>query len=258
MLQEKRLNKTVKQAKLSDIILAQLEEMIVKGSFQAGEKLPPERELALQFDVSRPSLREAIQKLETKGLVIRKQGGGTFVKEQLLSGFENPLFDLLSKRNEGQLDLLEFRLGVEGMAAYYAAIRGTESDLNDIQQKFEAIELAQIENDHSVEAKAVFEFYLAICLASHNGVIIHIVRNMNDLFIDSLKQNIAALSSRPDVFDKIRNYRKQLLTAILSGKPQKAWSASHNHLTYIEQVLIQQIQEQTSIQRSMQPMQRFR
>ncbi|MGO2167442.1 GntR family transcriptional regulator, partial [Pseudoalteromonas sp.] len=73
----------IKAAKLSDVILQQLENMILEGSLAPGEKLPPERELAKQFEVSRPSLREAIQKLEAKGLVTRRQGGGTFVKNQL-------------------------------------------------------------------------------------------------------------------------------------------------------------------------------
>jgi len=73
----------LKQQKLSDIILAQLEAMIIEGSLQPGEKLLSERELAKQFEVSRPSLREAIQKLEAKGLVTRKQGGGTFVSNLL-------------------------------------------------------------------------------------------------------------------------------------------------------------------------------
>ena len=68
------IKKSVKPTKLSDVILARLESMILEGSVSPGEKLPPERELALQFDVSRPSLREAIQKLEAKGLVTRKQG----------------------------------------------------------------------------------------------------------------------------------------------------------------------------------------
>ena len=80
----------VKPQKLADIILAQLETMIIEGSLLPGEKLLPERELALQFEVSRPSLREAIQKLEAKGLVTRKQGGGTFVCNNLLSGFSDP------------------------------------------------------------------------------------------------------------------------------------------------------------------------
>ena len=99
----------IKAAKLSDVILQQLENMILEGSLAPGEKLPPERELAKQFEVSRPSLREAIQKLEAKGLVTRRQGGGTFVKNQLEEGLTDPLFDLISKHPESQFDLLEFR-----------------------------------------------------------------------------------------------------------------------------------------------------
>jgi GntR family transcriptional repressor for pyruvate dehydrogenase complex len=59
--------------KLSDSIVAELEQMIVDGTLQPGQKLLPERELAVQFGVSRPSLREAIQRLEAKGLLYRRQ-----------------------------------------------------------------------------------------------------------------------------------------------------------------------------------------
>lgn len=62
--------------KLADAIVAELEQMIADGSLQPGQKLLPERELAVQFQVSRPSLREAIQRLEAKGLLWRRQGGG--------------------------------------------------------------------------------------------------------------------------------------------------------------------------------------
>lgn len=252
------VNKPVKQAKLSDVILARLEDMIVSGSLQAGEKLLPERELAKQFEVSRPSLREAIQKLETKGLVIRKQGGGTFVCENILGGLSDPLFDLMSKNLDSQFDLLEFRLGVEGMAAYYAAMRGTPNDLSHIQVKFDAIALAQIENNVQIEAEAVFEFLMAICLASHNAVILHLVRSMESLFVDNLAQNISTLAKRPDMFDKMRDYRKKLLKAILSGKPQKAWSESHSHLNFVEEELLLQTEEHSSMQRSIRRMQRHK
>ncbi len=247
----------VKQPKLSDVILSQLEGMIVEGSLQAGQKLPPERELAAKFDVSRPSLREAIQKLEAKGLVVRKQGGGTFVSENLLSGLSDPLFDLMSKNHETQFDLLEFRYGMEGMSAYYAAMRGTSADFKEIQRKHAAIGNAQIENDYREEAKAVFEFYLAICGASHNAIMLHLARSMSSLLIDSIEQNLTVLAQRPDIFSKITDYRKQLLEAIVSGQPQKAWGASHRHLAFIEEVLLNQTEEQSRMQRSMRRMQRI-
>ena len=103
--------------KLSDVITEQLESMILDGTLLAGQKLPPERELALEFDVSRPSLREAIGNLQARGLVERKQGGGTFVNRNLNSAMTDPLMDLVSQRPETQFDLLEFRHALEGMAA---------------------------------------------------------------------------------------------------------------------------------------------
>jgi GntR family transcriptional repressor for pyruvate dehydrogenase complex len=228
--------------------------MIIEGSLQPGEKLLPERELALQFEVSRPSLREAIQKLEAKGLVIRKQGGGTFVSDNLLSGFSDPLFELMSKHGEAQFDLLEFRHGIEGMASYYAAMRGTPADFEQIQAKHDEIGTSQLENNFRAEAEAVVEFHLAICAASHNTVILQLARSMSQLLIDNIEQNLTVLVKGPDTFSKITDYRKGLLTAIISGQPKKAWGASHRHLAFIEEVLLKLSQENSRVERSMRRM----
>lgn len=118
-----------------------------------GEKLPPERELAKQFDVSRPSLREAIQRLEAKGLLLRRQGGGTFVQSSLWQSFSDPLVELLSDHPESQFDLLETRHALEGIAAYYAALRSTDEDKDRIRELHHAIELAQESGDLDAESK---------------------------------------------------------------------------------------------------------
>lgn len=237
--------------KLSDIILAKLEELIIEGDLQPGEKLLPERELAKQFDVSRPSLREAIQKLEAKGLVTRKQGGGTFVSKAIMKSFSDPMFDLLANSNESQFDLLEFRHGIEGMASYYAAMRGTEKDFEQIQAKHDDIGSSQLEDDYRLEAIAVYEFYLAICAASHNVVILQTARSMAELITDNIEKNLTILAKRPEIFSKITDYRKYLLDAITSGQPQKAWSASHRHLAFIEEILLKLTQENSRMERSM-------
>ncbi|STT50592.1 transcriptional regulator PdhR [Klebsiella pneumoniae] len=122
----------IRQPKLSDVIEQQLEFLILEGTLRPGEKLPPERELAKQFDVSRPSLREAIQRLEAKGLLLRRQGGGTFVQSRLWQSFSDPLVELLSDHPESQFDLLETRHALEGIAAYYAALRSNDEDRDRI------------------------------------------------------------------------------------------------------------------------------
>ncbi len=245
----------VKSAKLSEVIQGELERMILDGTLLPGEKLSPERELAKQFEVSRPSLREALQILEAKNLVCRKQGGGTFVNDELLGSLSDPLFDLISKNNESQFDLLEFRLGLEGMSAYYAAMRGTPADFEEIGKKYAAIGDVQIENDIRLEAEAVYEFYIAICEASHNMVLLHLGRSMAPLLIDNIEQNLTILAKKPGVDSQVNSYREKLFQSILSGYSEKAWAASHRHLAYIEEILLSLTEENSQMERSLRRMQ---
>ncbi|BBC39957.1 pyruvate dehydrogenase complex repressor [Photobacterium damselae subsp. piscicida] len=134
--------KRIRQPKLSDAIEQEIEQLILDGILSPGQQLPPERELAKQFEVSRPSVREAIQRLEAKHLLTRRQGGGTFVSEKLWQSFSEPLLDLLASHPEAQLDLLESRHALEGLAAYYAALRGNEEDFNRIRHCHQRIQEA--------------------------------------------------------------------------------------------------------------------
>ncbi|MBP8237937.1 MAG: GntR family transcriptional regulator, partial [Pseudomonas sp.] len=118
----------INQRRLSDDIVIQLEALILEGSLKTGERLPAERALAERFGVSRPSLREAIQKLVAKGLLVSRQGGGNYVAEGLGATFSDPLLHLLESSPEAQRDLLEFRHTLEGSCAFYAAQRATELD----------------------------------------------------------------------------------------------------------------------------------
>lgn len=238
----------IKAAKLSDVILEQLESMILEGSLAPGEKLPPERELAKQFEVSRPSLREAIQKLEARGLVTRRQGGGTYVKNQLEGGMTDPLFDLISKHPESQFDLLEFRHALEGIAAYYAALRGTQTDFQRVTACFDAIgDVADIES----QAKTINAFHFAVAEASHNVVLLHLIRGMQSLLEQNIQQNLLVLVQKPNVKTQLAEHRKALLDAVIKGEPVLAREASNAHLAFIEEALLQAGKEHSRIERSL-------
>lgn len=238
----------IKAAKLSDVILEQLENMILEGSLAPGEKLPPERELAKQFEVSRPSLREAIQKLEARGLVTRRQGGGTYVKNQLEGGMTDPLFDLISKHPESQFDLLEFRHALEGIAAYYAALRGTDTDFEYIAKCFDAIATA---NDIETQAQMINAFHFAVAEASHNVVLLHLIRGMKSLLEQNIQQNLMVLVQKSDVKTQLAEHRKFLFDAVITGQPDKARDASNAHLAFIEEALLQAGKEHSRIERSL-------
>ena len=234
---------------MADAIVTQIEQMLVDGRLQPGQKLLPERELAVQFGVSRPSLREAIQRLEARGLLYRRQGGGTYVQQELRSGLTDPLFDLLQNNPESRFDLLEFRHVLEGVAAYYAALRGTESDFAQIRAAQAGIEQAQAEADLQGEATAVAEFYQVMMAASHNSVLVHLVRAMRSLLEHNILRNIEVLNQRPGVVNRIRRHRADLIAAILSGQPEQARDACHEHLAFIEDTLLDIQREEQRHQR---------
>lgn len=247
-------NSEDKSPKLSEVVLGKLEEMVLDGSLLPGEKLPPERELAKQFGVSRPSVREALQKMEAKRLLERRQGNGNFVTDHILGRLADPLFDLISNNAEAQYDLLEYRFGLEGMAAYYAAMRGEEADFQRIREKFAVIDDVQVENNFRLEAEAVYEFHLAISIASHNAVLLHLGRSMEPLLINNIEQNLQLLSQKPEAANRVNNYRQKLYDSVLSGLPDKAWGASHRHLAYIEEVILTLNDENSRIERSLRRM----
>lgn len=241
----------VRQPKLSDVIEQQLEALILEGTLRPGEKLLPERELAKQFDVSRPSLREAIQRLEGKGLLLRRQGGGTFVQTNLWQSLSDPLSELLADHPESQFDLLETRHALEGIAAYYAALRGTDEDFQRIRTYHQQIETAQASGDKEVEAEAVMQYQAAVTEASHNVVLLHLLRCMAPLLEQNVRQNFELLYSRREMLERVSNHRASIFDAIVAREPEKAREASHRHLAFIEEVLLELDREHSRRERSL-------
>ena len=114
--------------KISDSIVIHIEDLILNGLLKPGDKLPAERELAKDLAVSRTSLRDALIKLEARGLLKARHSGGTYVRDIIGPVFTDQLVDLLSGNPDAMLDLLEVREALERVAAYYAAERATGLD----------------------------------------------------------------------------------------------------------------------------------
>ena len=238
----------INQPKISDAIVQQLERMILEGCLQPGQKLLPERELATQFQVSRPSLREAIQKLEAKGLLMRRQGGGTYVKQQLWQSLADPIVELMHNDPESQYDLLEFRHATEGMMAYFAALRGTDADIQNIEQKILEVESGK---DIETQSNSIVEFYRAIAEASHNVAMLHLVLSLSPVLHKNVVQNLELLSRRDDASTMANKHRRALLAAIVCRNPDAAREASNEHLSYIEEVMLVVREEDSRLQRSL-------
>ncbi|WP_137888366.1 FCD domain-containing protein [Pseudomonas sp. 2FE] len=244
----------VQQRRLSDDIVAQLEGMILEGTLKAGERLPAERALAEQFGVSRPSLREAIQKLAAKGLLISRQGGGNYVAESLGSTFSDPLLHLLESNPEAQRDLLEFRHTLEGSCAYYAAQRATELDHRRLREAFEALQDCYAREgkvSRAEEGAADARFHLAIAEASHNAVLLHTIRGLFDLLKRNVVTNIGGMYAlRSETRKMLMQQHGELYRAIIEGRAEAAREVSNRHIHYVQEVLAEGLQEAQRVARA--------
>ena len=185
---------TPRVTRAADVIMDQIERLILEGKVRPGQKLPSERSLAEEFDVSRPTVREAIQKLEARGLIQRRHGGGTFVAEHVGSTFIDPMMAMIQRSPDGTFDILELRFALESVAAWLAADRATERGRGNVQRRYHELQSAVRSHDLHREAKADAEFHLAIAEASQNGVILHIMRSIFVLLEESIVKNLAELN----------------------------------------------------------------
>jgi GntR family transcriptional repressor for pyruvate dehydrogenase complex len=244
----------VRQRRLSDDIVEQLEGMILEGTLKSGERLPAARALAERFGVSRPSLREAIQKLAAKGLLVSRQGGGNYVVDSLGSTFSDPLLHLLESNPEAQRDLLEFRQTLEASCAYYAALRATEVDRERLTAAFEALQdcYARADEVSRVEEGAAdARFHLAIAEASHNAVLLHTIRGLFDLLKRNVVTNIGGMyQQRTETRDMLINQHRDLYLAIIEGRAEQAREVSTRHLLYVQEVLEEVRQEVQRVARA--------
>jgi GntR family transcriptional repressor for pyruvate dehydrogenase complex len=244
----------VRQRRLSDDIVERLEGMILEGTLTSGQRLPAERVLAEQFGVSRPSLREAIQKLAAKGLLTSRQGGGNYVADAVGSTFGDPLLQLLEHSPQAQRDLLEFRHTVEASCAYYAAIRATEPDRERLKAAFEALQDCYARADEvsrAEEGAADARFHLAIAEASHNAVLLHSIRWQFDLLKRNVVTNIGGMyQQRAETRDMLISQHRALYEAIIGRQAERARELSSQHILYVQEVLDEAGQEAQRIARA--------
>lgn len=236
--------------KVSELVAEQLEKQIIEGALPAGAKLASERDLAEEYGVSRPSVRDAIKKLEAKGLVIRKQGDGTFVSSNLVDPFSSPLFELLANNPDSHYDLLEFRFALEGVISYYAALRGKPEDYEKVKEAFEQIIKQNVETGVEEISNAVVNFYLAVADASHNIMLVHLLRGLKELLLHNVKENLTVFQADKKIISQLSVHRTELMNAIVNGQPEHAREANRRHLAFIEKSLLKLDQDNNKLQGS--------
>lgn len=227
----------VSPEKLSTAVVRQVEELILKGILQPGKRLPSERELASRLDVSRPSLRDAIGQLQEAGLLIAKPGAGIFVADVLGSAFSPALLALFSRHEDAAMDYLSFRRDMEGLAAERAARLGSDTDLAVISAVFEKMEQTNGPED---EANLDAQFHMAIIEASHNVVMLHMMRSMYELLRGGVFYNRQVMFKQQTKRAVLLDQHRAIHDALIARNAEGARLAVEAHMNYVERALLDQ------------------
>jgi GntR family transcriptional repressor for pyruvate dehydrogenase complex len=224
--------------KLSSAVVRQVEELILRGILQPGARLPSERELAERLGVSRPSLRDAIAQLQEAGLLSTKAGAGVFVADVLGSAFSPALTALFARHDEAAIDYISFRRDMEGLAAERAARLGSDTDLAVISAIFAKMESAHDTRSAEDEAALDAKFHMAIIEASHNVVMLHMMRSMYELLRGGVFYNRQMMFKQQTKRAVLLDQHRKIHDALIARNAPAARAAVEAHLTYVERALM--------------------
>ncbi|QRM57974.1 FadR/GntR family transcriptional regulator [Sinorhizobium sp. BG8] len=213
---------------LAEIVVAKLSERIDSGLYAPGEKIPSSAQLCEEFGVSRTVIREALTSLKVAGRVISRQGAGVYVteKDAKTLNFEISRIDDI----RSAMQILELRLGVEMQSVALAAQRRTPEALAEIARAFDHIENLTT-NDAEAEARADFEFHLAIAKATRNPHFPSFLEAvMGEINFDLLLKHRQSGRPHNTYLKKINKEHSAILAAITQGDPKGAKQALVAHL----------------------------
>jgi GntR family transcriptional repressor for pyruvate dehydrogenase complex len=225
------LLKPIKVKRISDQVYEQIRDLILRGQLKPGEQLSPERELAQAVGVSRPTVREAINKLVTTGLLEQRQGQGTFVRSHDSQRERNPLAAIIEGNEVSLEDLLEVRMGLEGQAVILAAQRATPEDIQILENALNAMLAENVEGDLGIEEDV--SFHMGIAYASKNLAQVYIMRSFHDLLHFGIKENLRYLWENPTNLPIIQRQHFEILQAIKRHDPEAAYEAMRKHIAFV-------------------------
>ncbi len=222
--------KAIRPTRMSDQVFDQLREHVFRGHLKPGERLMPERDLAAQLGVSRPTIRNAISRLVATGILENRQGKGTFVR-QSFSRANNPLAIAMGAPESSLQDLLEVRMGLECNAAALAAQRANDEDIHVLENCLQEIQQEVLLGRLGAEADV--SFHMAISYATKNPAQVHIMKNFYDFLFLGIEENLLHLYEKQTEIENIREHHTDIVNAIRNHDPDQAYVAMKRHINHV-------------------------
>jgi GntR family transcriptional repressor for pyruvate dehydrogenase complex len=228
--EEDVMYKIVRSSRLYEQIVQQVEESIHKGAMKPGDQLPPERELAQQFGVSRTAVREAVKALREKGLVEAYPGRGTFITEESPYSMKQSLDRMLKVgQAEGSGFLAEVREILEPEIAAMAATRADAEDLACMREQVVLMDQARKDPEAFIEGD--LDFHLALAEAAANPLILSLIDSIVGLLREQ-RMGIFQVEGGPE---RGQYHHKKILEAIEHRDSAGAREAMKAHLRQVRE-----------------------
>jgi len=217
---------SVQSAKFSDQISRQLLETIVSGHYQPGDLLPPERDLAAMFEVSRVVVREALSSLTAKGILSVRQGKGTTVNPADAWNTFDPDVLLLLYGDHLFEKLIEMRRIFEPELAALAASDITPKQLEELR------EISDLPDSDTIEQHVDRDtaFHILIAQATQNPVLVVVLTSISDLLRESRRRTFQV----PGELAKARHWHHTIFAAIEAHDPAAAREAMAAHMGQVK------------------------
>lgn len=222
----------IKSTRIYEEIVRQVKQLIAEGRFKSGDRLPPERELAEKFVVSRTSVREALRALESLGLIEIRPGEGTFVREVSIDALIGPLALVMTSQRAAIGELFEARRVLEPAIAALAANRATPEEVQEMERILEdqAREIAAGRTGLAQDAA----FHAALGTAAHNRAITRLVHAIMDLLGQSREESI----NTPGRAARSHQDHRRIVQAVAQRDSGAARQAMLDHLVAVEALVL--------------------
>ncbi len=225
----------VRKTKVYEEVAEQIQRLIIAGRLKPGDKLPPERELAETFEVSRSSVRDAIRTLELIGLVEPRQGDGTVVCDLSVDSLVNPLATMLLRKRELVGELQEVRRMIEPPLAARAARRASPEEMAHLGDILRRQEEKVRRGEVAIEEDS--EFHYAIATAARNSVVLKVLDVLMDLLRECRQRSLQVEGRLQRSFEGHR----RILSAIQRRDAAGAEAAMRQHVEEIEEIILKKL-----------------
>lgn len=227
----------IERARLSDTVYNQLLEGIAGGKYVVGFRLPTEQQLSQQFLVSRPVVREALRRLQSDGIIVSRQGSGTYVQRRP----SEKVVALTAKQNlRHVLEGFELRMSLEELSARLAARNRTDADIAAIEAAAEALSQAFARNvSRDEEKEADYAFHRAIAVASRNELLAEVLDSIAEKVKGGMQVTLSLTHEASELRRKrVLDEHERIFRAIKVGDPESAGIAMRYHLDQARNRLI--------------------